>query len=144
VVYRSALIVAWSTIVGVGCGPTGPARYDVSGSVTFDGQPVPVGTITFVPATGNSGPGGSAGIQAGRYDTASTGKGPTGGPHVAIITGFDGKTVGGVEQVQEGSPLFIDYREEFDLPKEKTVRDFQVPGSARLKPAAPPPPGRKA
>lgn len=116
----------------------------MAGAVTFDGQPVPVGTITFVPTSGNTGPGGSAAIQAGRYDTATGGKGPTGGPHVAIITGFDGKTVGGIEQVLEGSPLFIDYREEVDLPREKTVRDFEVPGSARLRPAPPPPPGRKA
>lgn len=141
---RNARFVIGVGLLALGCGPAGPVRYDVSGTVTFDGQPVPIGTITFVPAGGNTGPGGSAGIEAGRFDTASTGKGPTGGPHVAIITGFDGKTVGGIEQVQEGSPLFIDYREDVDLPKEATVRDFDVPGSARLKPTAPPPPGRKA
>lgn len=141
---RIALVVVSMAVVGVGCRPTGPARYDVSGTVTYDGQPVPVGTITFVPANGNAGPGGSTGIEAGRFDTASTGKGPTGGPHVAMITGFDGKTIGGIEKVQEGSPLFIDYREDVDLPKEATIRDFNVPASARLKPTAPPPPGRKA
>ncbi|MFM1904584.1 MAG: hypothetical protein RLZZ440_2484 [Planctomycetota bacterium] len=139
---RIALVCA--AVIAIGCGSSGPVRYDVSGTVTFDGQPVPVGTITFVPVSGNTGPGGSAGIEGGRFDTAATGKGPTGGPHVAIITGFDGKTVGGIEKVQEGSPLFIDYREEVDLPREKAVRDFTVPGSARLKATPPPPPGRKA
>jgi hypothetical protein len=142
VLCRAASVVLLGCALG--CGSSGPARYDVSGTVAFDGQPVPVGTITFVPAPGNAGPGGSAGIEGGRYDTAATGKGPTGGPHVVFITGFDGKTVDGVEKVQEGNPIFIDYREEVDLPKEKATRDFDVPGSARLKPAPAPPPGGRA
>lgn len=33
----------------VGCGPTGPKTYRVNGTVTFDGEPIPAGYITFSP-----------------------------------------------------------------------------------------------
>ncbi len=138
------LVAMLAPLVLAGCGPAGPARYDVSGTVTFDGQPVPLGTITFLPAPGNSGPGGSATIENGRYDTTVSGKGPTTGPHVAVISGFDGKAVGGVEKLLEGRPLFIEYRETIEIPQERTAVDFVVPGSARVRPTPPPPPGRKA
>jgi len=36
----------------LGCGRSGPETYPVSGTVTFDGQPVPDGHIQFVPADG--------------------------------------------------------------------------------------------
>ena len=118
-------------------------RYDVSGKVSFDGAPVQVGTVTFIPAAGNTGPGGSAAIRDGVYDTSPGRTGPTGGPHYVVITGFDGKTVPGLE-VQEGTMLFNEYRLEVDLPRQKSVQDFDVPASAKVKPPPPPQPGRKA
>jgi len=45
----AALLVA---IAPLGCGRSGPETYPVSGTVTFDGQPVPDGHILFVPAEG--------------------------------------------------------------------------------------------
>ena len=118
-------------------------RFDVSGSVTFGGEPVRVGTITFVPIKGTTGPGGSATIRDGSYDTAAGSSGPTAGPHMAVITGFDGKSAPGLEG-QEGTMLFYEHRVEVDVPRERTVRDFDVPAAARVKPMPPPPPGRKA
>lgn len=44
---RKLLAVAVLSLVG--CGPSGPVTYPVSGTVTFDGQPLPEGFITFVP-----------------------------------------------------------------------------------------------
>jgi hypothetical protein len=35
-----------------GCGPSGPATYPVSGSVTFEGKPLENGTVVFDPADG--------------------------------------------------------------------------------------------
>jgi hypothetical protein len=32
-----------------GCGPSGPPTYEVSGTVTWNGQPLPAGDITFEP-----------------------------------------------------------------------------------------------
>lgn len=141
---RCAVALGMVAVAGfAGCGRGGVTRHDVSGKVTFGGVPVAVGTITFLPAHGTSGPGGSAAIRDGVYDTSQGRTGPTGGPHVAVITGFDGKVVPGLE-VQEGAMLFNDYRIDVDLPRAKTVQDFDVPPSARVKPTPPPPPGTKA
>ncbi|MEQ1830664.1 MAG: hypothetical protein ABL921_32230, partial [Pirellula sp.] len=39
-----------------GCGPSGPAIGEVSGKVTFKGQPVKEGTVTFMnPTEGGAG-----------------------------------------------------------------------------------------
>lgn len=42
------LVVAGS----LGCGPSGPQRYPVSGTVTWNGQPLAEGDILFVPVDG--------------------------------------------------------------------------------------------
>lgn len=131
------------TVVG-GCSQRSQVqRYDVSGTVTFGGGPVRVGTITFVPSKGNVGPGGSAVILDGAYDTAASRTGPTAGPHVAVVTGFDGKAAPGLEG-QEGAMLFHEYRVDLDIPQKKLIHDFEVPATAKVKPMPPPPPGRKA
>lgn len=73
-----------------GCRPAGPTRYQIDGTVTFDGKPVPSGLIRFeADATrGNHGPVGYAAIKDGRYTTATQGaKGALQGPLVAIMTG---------------------------------------------------------
>ncbi len=123
-------------VLGCGGGAGDVDRYDVSGTVTFDGKPVPSGTITFLPAQGNTGPGGNANIKDGKYDTAIDGKGPTGGPHDVVITGFDGNADPGNE-MPLGKPLFSEYKTKADLPKEKATQDFEVPADAKAKePAA--------
>jgi hypothetical protein len=115
-----ALLVA----VCCGCGGGGDDvdRHDVSGSVTFDGQPVPKGRIIFEPdaSAGNSGATGVADIVDGKYDTATGGKGTIGGPHVARLEGRDAS----------GGLLFVDHTEKVDLPKQAGTHDFQVPASA--------------
>jgi len=117
-----------------GCGVRdGPARYDLSGEVTFDGKPVPVGSIVFAPdsAQGNSGPGATADIQNGRYRTMPR-RGTIGGPHTATIIGFDGEafqTTEGGRTVHHpmGKPLFAPVTIKVDLPKKSGVHDFAVP-----------------
>ncbi len=54
-----------------GCGKKGPARYRVSGSVTYKGKPVPVGAIQFTPdvSKGNTSPSAFAAIKDRRYDS---------------------------------------------------------------------------
>ena len=53
------------------CSGQGTDRFDVSGTVTFNGQPVPAGQVVFSPdlSKGNDGPQGYAEIHGGRYDT---------------------------------------------------------------------------
>ena len=116
----AVLIVA---VVGCGSGDTGPQRYRVSGKVTFNGQPVPAGSIYFETADG---PSGGAQIINGSYDTSS-GKGVVGGPHDIVIQGFDGV---GLAPGELGTPLFNPFRVNEDLPKSDTTKDFEVPASA--------------
>ncbi len=120
-------------IVLAGCGSQidGPPRYRVSGEVTYDGQPVPRGFITFEPDSekGNSGPGGGAEIKDGRYRTDAD-MGVIGGPHRVRIIGYDGvpTTVEG-EELADGQPLFPPYETQVDFPKEDTTHDFTIPKS---------------
>ena len=112
-----------------GCsGDDGPRRYDLSGTVTFDGKPIPMGSIIFQPdsSAGNSGPQGAAEIRNGKYDTSDR-KGIIGGPHIVRITGFDGVAENEMEVVP---PLFAEYQIKSDLPKESGTIDFEVPADA--------------
>jgi hypothetical protein len=111
----------------IGCsGSNGPTRYDVSGRVHFQGQPVPAGRIVFEPdvAQGNSGPAGYATIQNGVYDTARDGMGVVGGPHVAAITGMDGRPL---DEQPDGNPLFPVVRQPVNFPRAKHQHDFDLP-----------------
>jgi hypothetical protein len=59
----AALSFAWIT---TGCGDDLKARYPVSGKVTYKGQPVPKGTISFSPVDG-AGEGAYGEVVAGSY-----------------------------------------------------------------------------
>ena len=89
----------WVPLLGMlvlGCsGSSGPPRYPVEGSVTYDGKPVPAGQIVFEPdsTAGNQGPASYATIDHGRFATPR-GKGTVGGPHRVRITGTDGQASG--------------------------------------------------
>lgn len=112
-----------------GCGPGGAPQHNVAGTVTFDGQPVPRGSIRFLPDTekGNTGPGGAAEITNGAFDTAKAGSGTVGGRHIVIIDGFDGNAQP-ENELPIGKPLFTEFRTNVDLPKQDaTGQDFTVP-----------------
>lgn len=107
-------------LLGCGSEPEGPTRYQVSGTVTYDGKPVPKGFITFSPDTskGNKGPGSGAPIENGKYATPE-GKGIVGGAYVISIRGSDGiPTTEEGEEVPDGKELFSPYETRIDLPKE--------------------------
>ena len=113
-----------------GCGgPGGPARYQVSGKVTFGGKPVPYGTIFFTPDTskGNKGPQGVAQIKDGKYDTAVDGKGPVGGPVVVKIIGYETLST---DEENPSKPLFQDWTTNVDIPENASTQDFEVPADA--------------
>ncbi len=131
---------AWRGVLGVVClvlglaqdgcrSDSGPERYELSGSVTYNGQPVPAGYILFEPdkSKGNDGPGSSADIEDGRYRTPP-GQGVIGGPHIVTICGFDGKPIdlGQGQKNPQGNPLFMNYQITVDLPKHSTTHDFHV------------------
>jgi len=118
-----------------GCGGGEPPRFELSGTVTYDGQPVPAGFIVFEPdaAAGNSGPGAQADIHDGKYRTLP-GRGTIGGPHVVSVFGFDGIPYQPDEDVDGpaipnpmGKPLFGTATIRVDLPKQTAVHDIVVP-----------------
>ena len=64
------LVVGCSLVMTACGGPAGPAKYEVSGTVTFDGAPVPEGEIIFRAADGGRSDAGQ--IKAGQYAFEAT------------------------------------------------------------------------
>ncbi|MGQ0636572.1 MAG: hypothetical protein ACT4QC_18315 [Planctomycetaceae bacterium] len=80
------LLLPFLLAAGAGCGPSGPVRVAVEGTVNIDGQPVPDGVISFIPAEGTTGPTAGGAIVNGRYKIAPA-DGPVIGKHRVEITG---------------------------------------------------------
>lgn len=112
-----------------GCSSDGPTRYRLQGAVTYDGKPVPAGTIIFEPDSSqkNDGPQGLATIHNGIFDTAKGGKGTVGGPHRITILGCDGANIS--ETSPQGKPLFEPFITTADLPRKNGKYDFDVPAA---------------
>src|SRR4051812_49598476 len=85
----AVLAAVVATLAGCGGGGKKLPVVMLSGKVTFKGQPVPAGFITF---QADQGPVKSAEIRDGVYDTSkSADPGVIPGPTTIRITGFDGK-----------------------------------------------------
>jgi hypothetical protein len=106
-----------------------PSRYDVSGTVTFKGQPVRAGLIVINPdlTKGNDGPQGFAEIRDGRFDTRTLAKGAPSGPVVLMIDGFDGNAQ---PESPYGKPLFVGYKVSVELPRGSSEQTIDVPAAA--------------
>jgi hypothetical protein len=122
----SLLVVA--VCVAAGCGPAGPVTYPLSGSVTWNGKPVPAGLMRLVPdaEAGNPGPATVAEIKQGRYATPEK-KGIAGGKYRVFISGSDGIPVENTEEGTTdvlGRPLFTDVLQEVEFPRAAATHDF--------------------
>lgn len=71
-----------------GCGKSGIERVHVSGKATYDGQPIEIGQIRFVPISPSTGPITIDRIENGAYETATTG-GVTVGAHRVELRMYD-------------------------------------------------------
>jgi hypothetical protein len=97
------LLAAWCLGCCGGCGPAS-TRCAVGGSVTWKGQPLEYGSVTFLTSSGPPGPVGGALIRAGRYDIpASQGLEP-GTYRVAISWPGPGGTLTAEEKAAGASP----------------------------------------
>lgn len=109
-------------IATVGCGVGDQdGRMRLSGSVVYDGQPVPYGDIVFTPdgSKGNAGPQGFASIVDGKYDTNGIrGKGVTGGPMCLAVSAF---------KEPLGKGIIVETEFNLELPKEGGQFDIVVP-----------------
>jgi hypothetical protein len=77
---RLTLVAVVLLVLVAGCGSSGPKLYSVSGTVTYNGQPLPDGDIIFAPAT----PGGveyAGKVAAGKFSFNSE----AGGKKVKIL-----------------------------------------------------------
>lgn len=113
-----------------GCGllsEGGPARYEVSGTVTYQGAPVPYGEIVFEPDStkGNEGPAARAVIQNGAY-LVDKEKGVVSGPLRVRINGYDGKAPPGGGTMPHGKSLFAEYIDQVVQPDDVATHDFTV------------------
>ena len=76
-----------ASMVLIGCGKNGPERVTVSGTVTYQGQPLREGMIRLVPMPGTSAPVSTAPIIDGRYSLNAHGGVPV-GSHKIEITAY--------------------------------------------------------
>jgi len=114
------LICVMLTGLCSGCGGNtdGPKRFEVAGTVTFDGKPVSSGSISFVPLENSDVGSGFATITDGQFDTSIGGRGHLGGRHLVEIS----------SDVPEGArkPPFGTYSVEVTLPSQSSTQDFEV------------------
>ncbi|MEW4564300.1 hypothetical protein AB1K70_17310 [Bremerella sp. JC770] len=121
---------AWGVSLATGCSSENPSpRYQVSGMVTYAGEPIPEGLVKFEPdvENGGMGPGGYAPIKDGFYRTE---QGICAGPVKVSICGFDGvplEVVKDGQTVFEMSEPFKEYPTTAEIKSEDTVIDFDVP-----------------
>ena len=79
------LVYALIATCCVGCGGRGgPDRVEVSGTVTYNGTPIPEGTIRFVPGPTSSVPLSGASIKEGAYNADQNGGVPVGTHKIEI------------------------------------------------------------
>jgi hypothetical protein len=106
----------------IGC-QKGEKLFRVSGTVTYDGKPIPKGLIYFEPQ-GDS-PQGFADIVNGKYETAEK-NGIRGGSYNIRVNGFNG--IQGPD-APFGQGLFPEYTGTKDLPQEDSTYDLDIPKS---------------
>jgi hypothetical protein len=102
-------------------------RWHLSGRVTYGGQPVQEGHISFDTLAPGPGKGGAfAKILNGAFDTQTQGRQHCGGQHRVTISAYKGLK----DSSNPDSPvvlLFPPYQVEADLPMKAATMDFDVP-----------------
>ncbi|HWL06957.1 MAG TPA: hypothetical protein VNQ76_00945 [Planctomicrobium sp.] len=109
------LVAGLGLLAGCGKAPDGPKRYELAGTVHYDGKPLESGRITFVPdsSAGNEGPAGYGLVSHGTFDTRMLGgKGAVSGPIQVLITGYPPQPPEGQEV---RPPLFEDHVIKFEI-----------------------------
>jgi hypothetical protein len=136
---RTLLIAALCLAAVPGCSSK-PKMAQLSGKVTFKGQPVQAGWISFTPDGVEKGEGQIKLLQIkdGKYDTVQeTDPGLTPGRYFIRIAGFDGKKI---PLYGQGKQIFNPVEETFEVPDGTTTKDFEIPESAgrnvRIEPTA--------
>lgn len=132
---RAILLLATFALVATGCGKSGPKTYDVTGTVTYDGQPLDSGSIAFTPADTTM-RGGQVEITAGKYTIQL----PAGEMTVKI---YAERPSGPYDEVMGGTPseqyLHANYNDNTKLgatitPESGQVHDFKLNKQGKVAP----------
>src|SRR5712692_2992087 len=126
---RKLLVTAAFVALAVGCSSK-PKPAQLSGKVTFKGQPVPAGWISFTPDVGAGGLGQVKVLQIkdGVYDSSNEDEpGIYPGQYLIRIAGFDGKKIPFYGQ---GKQIFNPVDDNLTVPSGTTTKDFIIPDSA--------------
>jgi hypothetical protein len=133
---RNLLVVAVLVLpLAAGCSSKGKYA-QISGKVTFKGQPIPAGWISFTPdvAAGGTGKIKVFQIKDGVYDSAQEvpaskedQPGLKPGVHLIRIAGFDGKKIPFWGQ---GKQIFNEIQDKHTVPEGTSTKDFVIPESA--------------
>ncbi len=121
-----SLLAMFALTLLLGCSDDG--RFLLSGSATFQGEPIPSGEVRLTPDVdkGNRGPAVLAKIKDGRYQTPED-KGVVGGAYVLRVTGY-GQAVNSRDPTAPdfGRRLFPAQRLYVELPKEDYEYDIVI------------------
>src|SRR5947208_2615117 len=130
IVWRSIVLFAIVVVGGIGCSSK-PKPAQLSGTVTFKGQPVPAGYISLAPDVGNGGRGPQRVFQIkdGVYDSAKENQpGHTPDKYIVHIAGFDGVRI---PRYGQGKQIFNEVIDLYiTVPDGTTTKDFVIPESA--------------
>jgi hypothetical protein len=127
---RFAILPLICLLALAGCSSK-PKPAQLSGMVTFKGQPVPAGYVSFTPDVekGNKGQLRVFQIKDGAFDSAK--EMPPGinpGGYYVRIAGFDGKRI---PMYGQGKQIFNEVTDLYvDVPEGTTTKDFVIPESA--------------
>jgi len=133
--FRASRFVLRISLLVVALLPAGctrqPPMSQLSGNVTFKGQPVPAGYVSFTPDidAGNKGQLRVFQIKDGVYDSAlANPPGLPAGNYFIRIAGFDGKRIPFYGQ---GKQIFNEVTDlQHDVPEGTSTKDFVIPESA--------------
>lgn len=128
--FRKLLLSALCLALMTGC-TTKPKLAQLSGKVTFKGQPVPAGFISFAPDVASGGLGEMRVLQIkdGVYDSSKEREpGLKPGPYFLRIAGFDGKRI---PRYGQGKQIFNEVQDLYHtVPEGESTKDFVIPDSA--------------
>jgi len=125
--FRTTVCLVLLSLGQSGCGSNAQdIRLELSGTVTYQGKPVPGGRILFAPdhTQGNTGVASVADIVNGRFITRSK-RGSILGPQQVTIFGTDGTTATDTHD----NTLFTDYTTTINVSENNTNFEFEVPSS---------------
>ena len=128
----TTVLLASLVVLASGCADdTNGASFNITGTVTYQGKPVPTGYIKFIPKAG--GATGFARINNGKYSTASGAKkrGVEAGDYTITVDGFDGVSVVDPDDPEQelgaGKQVVTRYMIEKSFLAEDQVLDIDVP-----------------